>query len=122
MAFCVPEKHRVTGGKFATNRGYGNNGLFVIHKERITYRCIASDGGGWEHVSVSMPSNRTPTWKEMCWIKSKFWEEEDCVVQYHPPKSEYINYHSHCLHLWRPTGGVIIPRPHPALVGPYEPK
>ena len=30
--------------------------------------------------------------------------DEECVVQYHPPKSEYVNFHPYCLHLWRKVG------------------
>jgi hypothetical protein len=37
----------------------------------------------------------------MCWIKDQFWEPEDCVVQYHPAKSRYVNFHEGTLHLWR---------------------
>lgn len=59
--------------------------------------------GGWEHVSVSYP-NRCPTWEEMCTVKDMFWNEEECVVQYHPPKSEYVNNYPYCLHLWRKSG------------------
>lgn len=64
---------------------------------------IASWGGGWEHVSVSL-SRRCPTWEEMCIIKDIFWDDEECVVQYHPPKSEYVNVHPYCLHLWKKVG------------------
>jgi len=64
---------------------------------------VASWGMGWEHVSTSM-INRCPTWEEMCTIKNIFWDEEECVVQYHPPKSEYINLHPFCLHLWKKIG------------------
>lgn len=75
---------------------------------------VASNGGGWEHISVS-PRNRKrqtcPTWEEMCEIKAMFFAPEECVVQYHPPKSDYVNNYPYCLHLWRPTGGVEIPRP-----------
>ena len=67
---------------------------------------IASDGAGWEHVSVSL-KNRTPNWAEMCFIKDLFWNEEDCVVQFHPPKSEYVDNHPNCLHLWKPIGKQI---------------
>ncbi len=66
-------------------------------------RIVFSWGGGWEHVSVSY-STRCPTWEEMCRIKDMFWDEEECVVQYHPPKSEYINRHPYCLNLWRKCG------------------
>lgn len=69
----------------------------------------------WEHVSISTQT-RCPTWEEMCFVKDLFWDEEDCVVQYHPPKSDYINCHPRCLHLWRPIG-LEIPRPPKILVG-----
>lgn len=64
---------------------------------------IASWCGGWEHVSVSL-QNRCPTWDEMCRIKDIFWGEDECVVQFHPPKSEYVNLHPYCLHLWKKIG------------------
>lgn len=64
---------------------------------------IFSWGGGWEHVSVSYP-NRCPTWEEMCKVKDMFWNEDECVVEYHPPKSERVNKHPYCLHLWRKVG------------------
>ena len=63
---------------------------------------VVSWGGDWEHVSVSY-ANRVPTWEEMCRVKDMFWNEEECVVQYHPPKSEYVNLHPYCLHLWKPV-------------------
>lgn len=66
---------------------------------------------GWDHVSVSvMNSRECPTWEEMAVVKALFWEPEDCVVQFHPPESEYVNLHPGCLHLWRWTGGAF-PRP-----------
>jgi hypothetical protein len=70
-------------------------------------RIIACNGretgvlDGWEHVSVST-DRRIPNWTEMCFVKNLFWPPEDCVVQYHPPASDYINVHPHVLHLWRP--------------------
>ncbi len=64
---------------------------------------VFSWGMGWEHVSVSY-SNRCPTWEEMCRVKDIFWYDNECVVQFHPPKSEYVNNHPYCLHLWRKCG------------------
>ena len=64
---------------------------------------IASWAGGWEHVSVSL-RNRCPTWDEMCLVKDIFWRDDECVVQFHPPKNEYINVHPYCLHLWKKIG------------------
>ena len=62
---------------------------------------IWSYGGGWEHVSID-GKNRTPTWDEMCSIKDMFFSDDECCVQYHPPKSEYVNNAPHCLHIWKP--------------------
>jgi hypothetical protein len=76
---------------------------------------VFSHGGGWEHVSVSY-RHRVPTWEEMCQVKDIFWDEDACVVQYHPPKADYINQHPYCLHLWRPTKGGL-PRPPSSMVG-----
>lgn len=89
------------------------SGVFSIRACGHSFLCVASSGGGWEHVSVS-PKNRNrrvlPTWEEMCAIKDTFWGPEECVVQYHPPKSEYVNNYPYCLHLWRPIGQEL-PRP-----------
>lgn len=69
---------------------------------------------GWEHASVSL-RNRCPTWDEMCAIKDIFWGEEEAVMQVHPPRSEYVNLHPYCLHLWKPIGQDFI-RPNKELV------
>ncbi len=65
---------------------------------------VFSWGGGWEHVSIAY-TNRTPTWDKMCKIKDMFWNDDECVVQYHPPKSEYVNVHPYCPHLWKKSDG-----------------
>jgi hypothetical protein len=72
-------------------------------------RVIASNGGGWEHVSVSLP-NRCPTWTEMEQIKRLFFADHETAMQLHVPVSEHINAHNYCLHLWRPLE-TEIPRP-----------
>lgn len=93
------------------------DGLFMIdtkHKRTI----IASWGGGWEHVSVN-DFEVTPTWEYMCELKDIFWGDNECVVQYHPPKSEYVNNLKHCLHLWKPIEKYEgkLPIPDSLLVG-----
>ena len=113
--FKAPEEYRVKTGQLATDASYGNNGFFVFDFEGRQLAVTASDGEGWEHVSVSL-ENRNPNWREMCLIKNMFWGKEDCVVQYHPPESEYVNNHEYCLHLWRPIGKEI-PAPPSILVG-----
>jgi hypothetical protein len=121
MSFHVPEKYRLYGGRMGSDASDGNNGMFPIPRSAAGKRpldlcVIASDGLGWEHVSVSTLV-RCPTWEEMCFVKALFWDDDDCVVQFHPPKSEYVNHHPYCLHLWRPTDHVML-MPDWILVGP----
>ena len=91
--------------------GDGGNGCFKVFIQGRAFIVIASDGGGWDHVSVSLKNQkRCPTWEEMCAIKDMFFDYDECVVQYHPPKSDYINQHQYCLHLWR-CQDAEMPRP-----------
>lgn len=122
MSFHVPERYRVKIGQFRSNASNGNNGAFFVKgpglKDRTPLKIIASDGVGWEHVSVSLP-NRCPSWDEMCFVKSLFWDDEDVVMQLHPAKENWISNHSFCLHLWRPLEATI-PLPPNITVGIKE--
>ena len=113
----MPEKFRVKKGSLASDSSYGNNGCFIVSSIGLKspLRTIASDELGWEHCSVSV-YNRCPTWQEMSFIKDMFWDDDDCVMQLHPPKSDYVDMAPYCLHLWRPIG-IEIPRPPSILVG-----
>lgn len=64
---------------------------------------IASWGGGWEHVSVSL-KKRCPTWEEMCMVKDIFFRDDECVVEFHPPKKDYVDLMPYCLHMWKKIG------------------
>lgn len=81
----------------------GGCGEIYFPGQREPMVVVWSFGGGWEHVSVSY-RKRTPTWAEMCKVKDMFWNEDETVVQYHPKKSDYVNIHPYCLHLWRKCG------------------
>lgn len=119
--YKVPEKFRLP---LPENHPYHSKkdsmeGLFLVPlpygMKGICLYIIATDGGeetDWEHVSISIKKfnpkkgtmhdiDRTPTWKEMCLVKSLFWDNTDCVVQFHPPEEEYVSQHHYTLHLWR---------------------
>lgn len=124
MRLTLPEKvedGRITRGTMASDVSHGPNGAFRVYGPCGTLLLIiASDGfvegsDGWEHVSAST-QKRTPNWQEMCWIKDQFFQDEECVVQFHPPQSDYVNNHPHCLHLWRHALHSF-PRPPSILVG-----
>jgi hypothetical protein len=114
------EHQRLRTGPAASNARSGMAGAFKIMGPCGSELLIVSSGVdrtyGWEHVSVSI-KHRTPNWMEMCWVKDQFWNEDECAVQYHPPRDEYINYHPYCLHLFRPLNEVF-PMPPTILIGP----
>lgn len=105
--------------QYCTTASDGFMGLFRLNLKGKMIRCLASDGEGWQHVSVSIEyESKTPSWEIMCMVKDLFWEDEDMVVQFHPKKSEYVNHHPGCLHLWRCTDGRQTPTPPSIFVGP----
>jgi hypothetical protein len=119
--FRVPERARLrTHPRLGSSSADGNNGAFIVRSVEPGWDLAlqVSDGMGWEHVSVHAfrgTQQRTPNWKEMCQVKDLCWEDEDAVLQYHPPRAEYVNDHPYTLHLWRPIG-VDVPRPSLLLV------
>lgn len=122
--FDFVEAGRLREGQFGSDPQDGLNGAFIVMGPRVArLRIVASDGSDpvaqdWEHVSVSVEvTNRCPNWPEMVYVKNLFWEEEECVVQFHPPKSEYVNFHPTTLHLWRHRSRVV-ETPPSILVGP----
>ena len=134
MSFYVPELARdVDHPILASTQADGNNGAFHLESPEPGWRLmlIASDGSEaphehswqWEHVSVhahrANGQQRTPTWKEMCYVKRLCWDAEDVVMQLHPRESEYVNCHPNVLHLWRPRNQEI-PTPPAILVGPTQ--
>ena len=98
--------------------GAESNGAFKFRIKGNDYLVIASNGGGWEHVSVSCIS-RVPSWEIMCEIKDMFFNEDEVVMQLHPAKIDYINNHPNCLHLWKPLNEKI-PTPPSIMVGLKE--
>lgn len=115
--FKVPNQYRVRAGPMGSSDLVGLCGAFEIiiprttkHKGRnMKLICIACDGtpSGWQHVSCYKFdgfSRYIPSWENMCHVKSLFWDDEDCVVQYHPAKKDYVNNNPYVLHLWRPVG------------------
>ena len=130
MAFKVPNQFRLRQGPLGSDDSIGLCGAFEVllnkaykftGSPKSIMHVIADDGRetGWEHVSCYKTTGKTrwtPNWKEMCIIKDLFWDEEDCVIQYHPPKQDYVNCNPYVLHLWRPVD-IELPRPPKILVG-----
>lgn len=81
-------------------------------------RVVWSNGGGWDHVSVSW-SNRCPTWEEMCRVKDVFFRKDETCIEYHPAEENYVNYHPYCLHIWKPQKQEL-PLPPTFMIGPKD--
>ena len=123
------ENYRRSFAQWISTEADGYKGLFLIpFKDRSGSPCLKVLSSGpaepdsglelkqWEHVSVSC-NKRSPTWEEMCFIKSIFWEPNEWVIQYHPVKKDYVNNHPHCLHLWKYCGDKEMPTPPTIAVG-----
>lgn len=117
------DKYRTQHAAYESPKG-ATFGAFEVPYEgnSIILRIIATSSmdelgppGQWEHVSVHVYDSfhammdeesggeRIPTWQEMAFVKDLFWNEDECVVQFHPAKKDYVNFHSCVLHLWRST-------------------
>jgi len=117
--FHVVNQWRVRKGTMATGDEAGNNGAFLMPGAGMgLLNILASDGEGWEHVSVSVPGVHTcPSWEEMDFVKRRFWDDTDCVAQLHVPRQDWVNCHPYTLHLWRQIGHEWA-QPDSLMVGP----
>ena len=99
-------EERIYGAK-----GDKGNGVFSVPSEldQLPLNIIASDGNGWDHVSVSR-NDRLPRYEEMRQVVRLFFKDTETVMELHVPKKEHINRSEHVLHLWRPQN-VDIPQP-----------
>lgn len=120
---------RITEGEYASPPSDGLMGAFQVlvgrpfkdHQRAI--RIISSgpdpvtvEGQRWEHVSAHAANvnlrtgqaiQSTPSWEEMCLVKSLFWNENECVIQFHPEEKHYVNHNPYVLHLWRWIDGTF---------------
>lgn len=55
---------------------------------------------GKRHVSISHAS-RYPTWDEIKDVREQLCGEQETMAMILPPKSEYVNVHPFCFHLWQ---------------------
>jgi hypothetical protein len=114
---ALVEPYRLRTGPYASTPDYGNCGAFRVPCQGFFLNVLASDELGWDHVSVSLP-DRCPTHEEMEQVRSLFFKDDECVLQYSVPRTEHINQHPFCLHMFRPQAvDVVIPRPPSWMVG-----
>ncbi len=66
------------------------------------------DSGTWLHVSFSRVDS-IPSHADLLAVRKAFFAPTVCVVQVFPPKAEYVNMHSNCLHLWQRLDARAVP-------------
>jgi hypothetical protein len=59
------------------------------------------DDEAWLHVSFSR-RNRMPSYEDMARVKALFIGDDRKAIQVLPAKSEHVNLHPYCLHLYSP--------------------
>lgn len=105
-------------------------GAFIIPspEDGEPLRCMAVAGRDpppgfppWDHVSISR-ADRAPSWPEMDAAFKLFFRPGEVAMQLHVPDTDHVNYHPHCLHIWRPAGLKQIPLPPSWMVGPDSAK
>ena len=87
------EPHRFRTGPWGSATGDDFGAFKIPGPAGEELMIIASPGDAsqnipWEHVSVST-RHRCPTWKEMCYVKDLFWNEDEAVMQFHPPTPDF---------------------------------
>lgn len=76
---------------------------FTVRLDHRLWDVIASNGGGWDHVSINpLHHSRMPSWQVMCELKDLCFYPNETVIEYHHKESDYVNVADKCLHLWRP--------------------
>jgi hypothetical protein len=86
--------------KYAIETG-PNGSAYRVSVMGVTLAVIASNGGGWDHISVSA-DDRCPTWEEMELVARMFLRPDEVAMQLHLPAADHINIHPFTLHWWRP--------------------
>ncbi|MEG4965744.1 hypothetical protein QUB11_03705 [Microcoleus sp. B6-A1] len=61
---------------------------------------IEKDGYSWVHVSLSRKKS-VPTWIDLVKVKDIFLGAEALAIQILPARSEWVNVHEFCLHLYQ---------------------
>lgn len=81
----------------------GADGAWYVNKRQglkvIMSVSEENDGKLWAHVSCSR-KGRVPDYRDLCSVKNLFLGPERKALHIFPPRSEHVNIHPTCLHLW----------------------
>lgn len=83
--------------KALNNTGATNVKIYNMDTGCTVFYCVEKDGK--EHVSISH-RKRLPNWNEVKYVRYELMKPDVKVAQILPPKSEYVDVHTNCFHLW----------------------
>jgi hypothetical protein len=109
---CKADRWRIKkgAGQLDSNQTDGWNGAFIVPLEGEMWQVIISDQCGWRHLSATNAQKKQlPSWHIMCRLRDAFFPDDAWVVQFHPPKEDYIDIHPYVLHLWECLDGFPTP-------------
>lgn len=93
----------VTPPMWRTLGRWGPTGQMYAHNKTVFLKAILSvDPIGsqhWLHLSLSAP-DRLPSYDDLVRAKEDFLRPDVRAIQIFPPRSEHVNLHPNCLHLW----------------------
>lgn len=103
MPLHAAESYRIRHGRLGSDDSFDSNGYFLVPYKEEFLLCLISDSGGWDHVNISLPA-RTPNWEEIEFVRDIFFDAQDIVVIYSPPRLfPYVTNPFH-IHMWRRQG------------------
>lgn len=112
-SWVVPE--RVKGFERLPGRVHLGVTLYAFRKSNLTvllsvddYEAVEPGAGVWVHASLARP-DRDPTWGEVRLVRDAFFGPNALVAQVLAPAAQWINVHSHCLHLWMRIDALTFP-------------
>jgi hypothetical protein len=59
---------------------------------------VGQENGLW-HISIAN-QKRYPSWDELKFVRYRFCPDDITMVMILPPKSDYVDLHKWCFHLW----------------------
>lgn len=68
---------------------------------------IEADGKTWLHASIS--GRKLPTYEDLSMLKRVWIGDDVTAYQVFPPRSQHVNIHENCLHLWCCLDGDVTP-------------
>lgn len=97
--------HRTPDGcAFVNNEGHEGHDAMTV----IISGAREEDGKRWVHLSVARP-DRLPSYHELVAVKETFIGAERKAISVFAPRSEHVNIHEYCLHLWHCVDGDPLP-------------